>query len=77
MPIAAIVTLLIQVLPSLIGDIAQVSALLETASAAVKNAQASADGLVAAADWQAMVAATQADLAQLALDAGLTPPPAV
>ena len=50
MTTAAIVELLLQVLPLLVQDGAELATFLDTASTAVKNAQANG-GTVSAADW--------------------------
>lgn len=74
MEVAALIGLVTQVLPLIAADVPQVIALFDSASTAIKNAQSSGNGLVAAADWQAVVDSTTHDLAQLAIDAGVTPP---
>lgn len=75
MPIAALIALLVQVLPTVADDVAAVTGLLDSTSSAIKNAQApGSNGMVSAADWQALQAQTSSDLNQLALDLGMTPP---
>lgn len=78
MPIAALIGLLIQLLPTIQDDFEKVVAVLDTTSAAVKNAQAG-DGSVSPEDWAALDAHVAGNLAQLAADAGVAmpePPPA-
>jgi hypothetical protein len=76
MPIASLILLLAQLLPTIVNDVEAVTAALDTSSTAIKNAQAG-DGTISAADWAALDAATNTDLSALATAAGMTPPAVV
>lgn len=76
MPIASLILLLAQLLPTIVDDVSSVTSVLDASSTAIKNAQAG-DGTISADDWAAIDAATDADLASLAAAAGVTTPATV
>jgi hypothetical protein len=71
MPVLALIQTVLALVPSIIDDVAKVSALFATASTAIDNAQANG-GAVTADDWAKLNALFQADLAQLGKDAGVS-----
>lgn len=75
MTIASIITLLLQILPTLLDDGVKAVAVLNASSAAINRAQAG-DGTVSAEDFAALDATVNGDMAVLAAAAGITVPTA-
>ena len=75
MPIATLIALLLQYLPTIINDVEAVDSVLSTASTAVTNAKTNG-GVIAQADWDALDAKVNGDLAALAAAASTTVPAA-